>query len=153
MTEISFSVPGLPRARQAHQFYRLKNRSGAVAVLPKESADYQTRVGCYAKEAMRGQPPIQGMVSLEVMFVFPAPQNLKKAQREVIQRGEPLPYAKIPQDIDNCCKNLLDGLKGVAIEDDRLVVDLYAGKRIGVKPLTMVKIRPITQTKESDHAE
>ena len=32
-------------------------------------------------------------------------------------------------DIDNCCKSILDGLNGVAYDDDSQVVELYAYKR------------------------
>lgn len=140
---LTFTAPGVPVSRQAHQFYRLKNRTGAVAVLPQNSANYQTRIGCYAKEAMKGKPPIAGMVSLNVTFVFPAPKSLKKWQREIVDSGDWLAYPKIPQDIDNLCKNLLDGLKGIAFEDDRLVVDLIARKRIGDDPRTVVTVTEV----------
>ena len=33
-------------------------------------------------------------------------------------------------DVDNCCKALLDSLKGPAFPDDRQVIDLHAHKRI-----------------------
>lgn len=139
--ELRFVVPGIPRARQAHQFYRLKNRSGAVAVLPKESVEYQTRVALSAQQAMEGAEPFGGILYIDLLFIFPAPGSLRKHLRERVKAGESIPYPHIPQDVDNLAKNALDGLKGVAIEDDRLVCDLQVQKRIGANPCTIVTIR------------
>ncbi len=134
---IQFTVPGIPQPRQAHAI-----GNGRV-YLPKQSRDYQARVRSYGYEKMveLRLSPFRGAVELVVDFIFPAPMHLRKKQREIIERGDTLPYPS--KDIDNCLKSCLDGLKGTVIEDDRFVISLFARKRMGKTPCTIVAVRPI----------
>ena len=143
MREISFTVPGIPQPRQAH---KLSRKGGKVwKYLPAKSRVYQDRISAYGLMEMRKRKlkPLGGAIALEVLFVFPAPERQRKAQREAIERGKFLPY--LSKDIDNTLKCLLDGLKGVVIIDDRFVVDLGASKRMGKTPATIITVRTIAE--------
>lgn len=135
MIYMEFFIPGIPVSRQSHSHMR------GVTFLPKESANYQTRVAACAKEALNGLDAITGTVELHAEFIFPAPNSLKKPQKIELEKFN-LIYPKIRQDLDNLAKNLLDGLKGVLVADDKQVVTLKLSKRIGKEPGTHVEIWP-----------
>lgn len=141
MTEVAIVVPGKPCARKSHKLAKQGKRYRPV--LNDESASYQNLVAMAAQAAMKGNPPLSVPCSAEVYFIFPAPQSLRKAERERIASSETIIHPQDRHDIDNLCKNLFDGLKEIAIADDSLIHDLYAGKRIGVKPCTIITIRKI----------
>ena len=44
-------------------------------------------------------------------------------------------------DLDKLARALLDGITGVVVKDDSLVVDLMVGKRYGEAPGVVVEIR------------
>ena len=141
MSEIIITIPGKPQARQAHA---VSTRGGFVRkyLLP-ESASYQNLVKLECKRVMKNRQPIQGAVSVEYLFVFQAPKSLKKSQRQAVERGEFIVHETRGQDICNLLKSVNDGLKGIAIEDDGLIIDAGFSKRYGLKPCTVVTIRKV----------
>ena len=68
---------------------------------------------------VRGYKPIQGGVAVELHFVFKKPKSVTRS----------LPWVK--PDIDKLVRAVLDGLTGVAYEDDCQVVTLNASKHYG----------------------
>lgn len=68
---------------------------------------------------VRGYKPIMGGVSVELHFVFKKPKSVTRS----------LPWVK--PDIDKLVRAVLDGLTGVAYEDDCQVVTLSASKHYG----------------------
>ena len=44
-------------------------------------------------------------------------------------------------DLDNLCKAAIDGIKGIIIKDDTVVVKLLAEKRFGPKAMTVITIK------------
>lgn len=141
MTDLTITIPGKPLARKAHKLARIGKFMKPV--LTPDAASYQNLVAMAAQAAMKGEPPISEPCWAEVYFIFPAPLGLRKTDKERIAKGETIVYPKDRHDLDNLCKNLFDGLKGIAIADDSLIHDLYAGKRIGAKPCTIITIKPI----------
>lgn len=104
MTSVSFVVPGrpVPYARPA--------QAGKRRYAETASAAYMRAVGTYATLAMRGRPRFAGEVRVEAEFHVPE-------------------RAAARADVDNLAKAALDGLSGIVIADDRLVVELLACKR------------------------
>lgn len=134
MKLLSLIILGEPVSRQAH------THAKGFTFLPKESKHYQERVRAYAAEAMKGTAPIDCTVHVDICFRFPAPKSLRKAERLHIQNDCELIYARINKDIDNLQKNLFDGLKGVAIQDDKQIVRVTAKKVLHKIPSTIVTI-------------
>lgn len=69
---------------------------------------------------MEGYVPVQGAVKVTCSFVFHIPKSVK---------NRTLPWVK--PDLDKLVRAVLDGLTGVAYEDDSQVVILQARKTYG----------------------
>lgn len=140
--EIIITIPGKPQARQAHA---MTMRGGKpIKYMKKESQSYAAYARLSVAQGMRGRPPIKGAVAVEYMFVFQAPKSLPKAQRDAVARGEFVIHESRTNDICNLLKEINDVLKGIAIEDDGLIVDAGFSKRYGAKPGAIVTIRKVT---------
>jgi len=143
--EIRIVIPGKPAARKAHKTAFLKTKAGKEfrkPVLDDDSASYQNLCGMAAQKAMGDKPPLSGFVLAEYVFIFPPPvSRMKKAQKDRLANGELLPCDN-NVDLDNLMKNTNDGIKGIAITDDKVIIDCRASKRYGMKPCTIVLLSP-----------
>jgi len=145
MRELRIIIPGKPQPRQAHL---MSTRGGRVRkYLPPESVAYQKLVAAYALKALRLAgigDGIAGPVEVSVHWIFLASNRLHKLDREAIESGTRLPYTG-RCDLDNLLKNLLDGLKRIAFEDDRFIQKLTCEKLQGKDPHTEVTIRSLEE--------
>ena len=99
---IKITIPGrpVPKARP-----RLGMRGKTAYIYtPQRTKEYEELVGWTAKAA--GCKPLEGPVEVELWC-----------------------YTKGRADVDNLSKSILDGLNGIAFEDDSQVVDLHVHKR------------------------
>ena len=144
MTEISFSVPGIPIPRNSQ---KVAVTNGHVhQYVPAHVTDYKSRVAVFAKQAMQKAKatPLAGCLAADVVFIFPAPMSsLKKQERSRIEAGELLIYEKISKDLDNLMKAVGDSLQGIVFNNDKQIVDAGLSKRIGLTPGTIITIRTI----------
>jgi len=92
-------VKGKPVAKQRPRLV------GTRVYTPKETHDYEALVRTAARRA--GVKAIVGSVSLSVSFYMPTKHHV---------------------DVDNLLKSVMDGLNGVAYEDDTQVVHVQAWK-------------------------
>lgn len=58
-------------------------------------------------------------IEIDIRFYFPRPKTVKKSKR---------PYMIVKPDIDKLCRGLIDGLTGIAFDDDCQIVSLRATK-------------------------
>jgi Holliday junction resolvase RusA-like endonuclease len=138
--EIKIIIPGKPCARKAHKIVKVGKFSKPV--LDDDSASFQNLCAMAAQKAMGSRPPLQGHVAAQYLFVFPAPKSLPKKDRIRIESGELLLH-NTRQDADNLMKNVNDGIKGIAIQDDNLIRSWMGDTRIGLTPCTIVVITQI----------
>lgn len=103
---------------------RWSSASGCMYT-PLETKQYENYIAHCFKIA--GGKKIEGAVNLTITMLFAIPKNTKKADRELCKFNEILPTKK--PDIDNCLKAVMDGLNGVAYEDDKQVTKNYVEKR------------------------
>ena len=99
---INITIPGrpVPKARP-----RLGMRGKTAYIYtPARTKEYEEFIGWTAKAA--GCKPLEGPVEVELWC-----------------------YTKGRADVDNLSKSILDGLNGIAFEDDSQVVDLHVHKR------------------------
>jgi len=131
---VSFAVPGIPVAQGRP---RACVRGGHAAVYqPKASAEWRAVARLAAAEAMGGNPPIPGAVSLACTFLFPWPKSMsKRARLAAASRGK-----GTKPDIDNLLKAVMDACNGVAWEDDARVSAVSASKGYADAPRTEVSI-------------
>lgn len=70
--------------------------------------------------------PADVYVGVSVGALFPVPKSWTRTKREQVRAGTIRPMVK--PDVDNILKAVLDGLNGVAYEDDKQVVTARASK-------------------------
>lgn len=88
-----------------------------ITYTPQRTHDWEEWVGaCWLAE--HGQTLLAGPLDVSIVF-----------------------HGKGRGDIDNLCKSVLDGLNGVAWQDDRQVMKLCAEKRNGPTPYVDVEVR------------
>lgn len=144
---VEFQVYGHPVPQGSKRAFVPKHRDGSLVTRPngspvvrvKESSagllPWRQEVGHVARAMMKGQPPHDGPVTLEILFVMQGAQ--KRPKREAC-------HVKLP-DIDKALRAILDALTGVLYLDDKQVDRLLAGKEYGVAPGVHIRasLRPL----------
>lgn len=120
VTEVRFTVPGsLQHERKRH--VRMGKWQRRVDV--PEAADFKTRAGAYALQAMQRAHlrPFDEPVILEATWFRPKPKSWRVFDN--------LPHVK--PDLSNYEKLLEDAMTGIVYRDDALIVDKHTYKRFG----------------------
>ena len=135
---IEFKVPGEPKPQmKGHACIR---GAHAAIYVPKEAQDRKYNIQKYAIDAMKGQAPCTGPVSIEVLFVLSRPGNMCWKTRPMPR----YPHTKHGRgDIDNFLKAVLDALIGVCYLDDSQVFTGQVTKMVaegGEAPFTLIKV-------------
>lgn len=113
MSLVYFFVPGKVQGKARPRF---SSRSGTVYT-PGRTKSYERQIA-EAYEAQQG-PCFEGSVMVVIEAVFSIPKSWTRAKKAEALAGK-LPPGK--PDIDNILKVVLDGLNGIAYEDDKQVV-------------------------------
>lgn len=128
MKELSFFVECTPRAKGRPRFARMGNFIKVYSA--KKTIQFEKLIAAECKSAMGAEQPLSGAVHVSLKFHFPPPTKWKKAAREA---PDLIPHTTAP-DIDNLCKSVLDGLNGIAWDDDCQVCSVVASKAYSLKP-------------------
>ena len=130
---INMTVPGEPKPWQV--WVRMSAPTpGYVAF-----KEYQRDVQIACKQEWRNQELIETAVEIHLEFVRSYPNNLPKRETSRERRLKEALVRK--PDLDNLCKAAIDGIKGIIIKDDTVVVKLSAEKRFGPKAMTVITIK------------
>lgn len=113
MSMVYFFVPGKVQGKARPRF---SSKSGTVYT-PGKTKSYERQIA-EAYEAQHGSC-FEGPVEVVIEAVFPIPKSWPRAKKAEAMAGK-LPPGK--PDIDNILKVVLDGLNGIAYEDDKQVV-------------------------------
>ena len=118
---VRFEVEGTPRAKGRPRF----NRNNGSIYTPKATLEYERLIAYRCKSAMNKArlKPFKGLVKVEVNVYF---------------KGKSL-----RPDLDNVIKAILDGMNGVAYEDDQQVSELIAKKHYKGLPKTEITVTEI----------
>jgi len=103
---ITFRVDGNPLPKQS--FRVTKTRGKVYGYTDKRVEAWQDTVGWMARDAMRGESPMEG--DLEVVIEFTR-ENRKRV------------------DLDNLSKAVLDAMNGIVYRDDQQIVRLRLEKK------------------------
>lgn len=119
---IEFEVVGKIQPKQRPRFKRC---GGFIQTYtPQATLDYQ-RVVADAYIDKYGEMKLTGALIMEIDAFFNVPKSYsKKKRRELYGR----PNVAHNGDIDNVAKSILDGLNGVAYDDDTIIYDLHIRK-------------------------
>ena len=124
---VYFSVPGTPVAKQRPRATR-KGRFVQVYT-PRETKMYEKKVEKCYKELYTRVDKLKGSLSAEIEGVFAPPISISNKKREEMLNNK-VPHTKKP-DCDNLGKTPLDGLNGIAYDDDSQITNLSVSKRFG----------------------
>lgn len=119
---MQFTVKGKPQGKGRPRYSRLNGRM----YTPQETEDYERLVGWEFKAA-GGKCIPEGRyvrVYIEAFYEVPKSWSKKKKQEAMDLRIRP---DKKP-DADNIMKIIMDGLNGLAYDDDRQVIDAVCRK-------------------------
>lgn len=125
---ISFTVPGIPRAKGSFRVFRAAHGRPIVAKDSEKTYAWESTVSLAAKLAMGDQPPLEGPVEIRMVFRFPRPQA--HYNRAGLRAGMPAAPAKKP-DWDKVARSTGDALAGICYGDDAQVVEARVAKRWG----------------------
>jgi Holliday junction resolvase RusA-like endonuclease len=103
---ITFFVPGRPIAKQSFRYGKGGSYQRQVV------KDWQATVAQYAMIAMQGRDRFEGAIKINLEFQLP---------EDLAPQADP--------DLDNLSKCILDGLQGVAFDNDKMVYSLHLHKR------------------------
>lgn len=138
---VSFNIPGPPRGKQRPRVVRKGKQVRTYT--PKETVAYEKLVkACYQEQV--GKKILKIPVRAIVVFYFPIPKSTSKKRHELLSNEQTF-HLKKP-DLDNCLKCLLDGLNGVAYEDDSGIAEIIANKAYSDNPRVEVILDELEET-------
>lgn len=121
-------VPAIPVAqpRQRHRVMNIGGHAVAKNYLPQKSPvnAYKASIQHALHEAYQG-PPLEGPLSVTMVFVMPRPGN-----RIWKKRAMPRELCVKKPDVDNLYKSSADALTGLAFRDDAQIVQATVEKWI-----------------------
>ena len=134
---VKFIIPGEPKGKGRPRF----STSGKYprAYTPKETANYENLVKVIYLED--GNPKFEGAIKARITAYFQPPASASKKKRAAMLIGAEQ-HTKRP-DLDNVIKSVLDGLLGVAYDDDKQVVEIEASKKYGTQAQVVVELTEI----------
>ena len=132
---INMTVPGEPKPWQVWV------RMSAPTPGYLEFKAYQETVKAKCLEVWRNKPLIETAVEINLVFIKSYPNNLPKREANRERRLKEALCRK--PDLDNMVKAAIDGVKGIIIKDDTVVVRLTAEKRFGPEPMTMITLKEV----------
>lgn len=132
---ILFTIPGAPVPKARPRITKTGH-----TYTPAKTKDYEELVK-WSYIAAYQHMKLERPLAVEICFHMPMPKSASNPQKSKMLRGEIKP-AKKP-DIDNLAKAVLDGLNGIAYNDDNQIVELKLQKKYGENPRTVVFITEI----------
>lgn len=134
METVEIFISGKPVGKSRPRFSRINGFTKVYT--PEETTSYERAVGLLFHQKKKDM--FTGYVSIKIKAIFPIPSSTPKKSIPDYLNGKILPDKK--PDLDNICKIILDGLNGVAYEDDKAVVELMSSKHYGTEPGVHVTI-------------
>ena len=127
------TVPGEPKPWQVWV------RMSAPTPGYLEFKSYQATIQAKCLEVWRNKPLVETAVEIHLEFIRSYPNKLPKGEASRERRLKEALVRK--PDLDNMVKAAIDGVKGIIIKDDTVVVKLTAEKRFGPEPMTMITVK------------
>jgi Holliday junction resolvase RusA-like endonuclease len=130
-----FEIPGDPQGKGRPRYSRVKK-----PYTPEKTREYERAVAdCYTVKY--GGIKLLGPLAVKIIAYSSIPKSTSKKKRLEMLNGT-IKNTKKP-DVDNIAKIILDGLNGVAYEDDKQVCSLTVEKFFDERPRVCVEITAI----------
>ena len=130
---INMTVPGEPKPWQV--WVRLSAPTPGYL----QFKAYQSLIQVACKQEWGNKELIETAVEIHLEFIRSYPNNLPKRETSRERRLKEALVRK--PDLDNLCKAAIDGIKGIIIKDDTVVVKLSAEKRFGPEAMTVITMK------------
>ena len=138
---IELSIDGLPIGKGRP---KVTSRFGhAFAYTPTRTKDYEQKIKMTYINNYTYFHRLDGPLEATINQYFPVPKGTSKVKHQKMINNE-IQHTKKP-DIDNIIKSILDGLNGLAYEDDSQIVSLTANKYYSDNPRVDVSIKKINR--------
>jgi len=138
MQTLSFTILGVPFAKQSFRFTRTGHKYQPAKVINNEQ---NVRLQVINQLPKPFKPFSKQIEVLYITFVFPAPKSLKKADRIKIESGELIPKTTRPDATDNLIKGTIDAMKGIVFTDDSIIWRMNnISKVYGQTPCIMIEM-------------
>ena len=129
-----FKIDGVPMGKQRPKASFASHR----IYTPSATINYENYVKfCYDGHHHFEDNP----VAVELLIFMPIPDSTSKKKRQQMIDRSIRPTKK--PDIDNIIKIILDGLNGVAWNDDKQVIEVSAKKYYDTSPRVIVSIKEV----------
>lgn len=129
---MKFTIPGKPKGKA-----RARTTKQGHTYTPADTVNYENWVKLCYKNA-DGEYFGDALVLVAIECFYAIPKSFSKKKRELALKGILQPSTK--PDVDNIVKSVLDGLNGIAYDDDKQVVGLWILKFYGEEPRLEVQI-------------
>lgn len=136
---LSFSVPGVARAKQRPQVRTFNGRP--IFFKGQVTASYENWVKIHAEAALGEAARFDGAVGMSIAVQMEPAASTSRKRRAEMLAGLIRP-TKYP-DLDNVVKAVIDGCSKGVIRDDVLVVEITASKAYGPTSCVDVMLREI----------
>ena len=130
---IKFTVLGKPQGKARPRF----NTHTGRTYTPSKTGAYKRFIALCYKQA--GGKKLRGAVEIKIECFYQIAKSHTKATKALMEAGQI--QATIKPDLDNIAKAVLDGLNGLAFDDDKQVVSLKVSKRYDYEARIEVEIR------------
>lgn len=138
MREFTFFIPGPPKGKARPRVVH------GHAYTPESTVQYEKQVQqAWRKVAGEWKAEKTQPLALFVSAFYPVPASHSKKRREQELTNFELPTKK--PDIDNILKIVMDGLNGVAYDDDKQVVEVIMRKRFSEIPGVVVTLKEVVR--------
>ncbi len=145
MDGIRITVAGEPTAQGRPKF---SNVNGfPMAYEPAKSRDWKKYASLAAAEKMKGRPPMEGPLTMQIHVFRAIPVSWSRKKRIEAAQGIVRPTGR--PDVDNYVKSAMDALKGIVWADDSQVVSLMACKHYSETPRLEMCVRRIEVAEEA----
>ena len=128
-----FTVMGKPQGKARPRFNTYTGRT----YTPSKTGAYEKLIALCFKQA--GGKKLTGAIEIKIECFYQIAKSYTKATKALMEKGEI--QATIKPDLDNVAKAVMDGLNGIAFDDDKQVVSLKVSKRYDCEARIEVEVR------------
>ena len=132
---VKFTVPGKPQGKARPRFNTYTGRTRTYT--PSKTGAYEKFIALSYRQAAGKK--LSGAIEIKIECFYQIAKSHTKKNKAAMESGEI--KATIKPDIDNVAKAVLDGLNGVAFDDDKQVVKLEVSKRYDHEARVEVEVK------------
>ena len=118
MTEVTFTIAGTPLAKD-----RARHGNGRTYDTARNKSAKRA-IAWKGKAAMKSHKPFKGPVRMRMVFLFAWPKSYTQRRKQMCHGN----MKDTKPDLDNLQKMVMDGLNGIAYDDDGQVCELMTTK-------------------------